>query len=67
MVGFKENMDNHKKRYFELVGVFLKDIERYSIFLTRNMQDAKDLVSESILKGYDSYIHLKKEKAFIYF
>jgi RNA polymerase sigma-70 factor, ECF subfamily len=58
-------MNNHSKRYFELILKIMKDLERFSVFLTRNKERAKDLLNDSILEGHDSFKNLKSEKAFL--
>jgi RNA polymerase sigma-70 factor (ECF subfamily) len=53
-----------KDRYFDLLKTVQKDLERYSVFLTRNRSLAQEVLSESVLAGYDGRKRLRNEDSF---
>ncbi|MDQ1267230.1 MAG: hypothetical protein QG635_2384 [Bacteroidota bacterium] len=57
-------MKKNSNKYFKLIEANLPDMERYALFLTRSRDFAEDLVSEAIIKGYDTYQNIRKESAF---
>jgi RNA polymerase sigma-70 factor, ECF subfamily len=60
-------MNEHSERYFELILVILKDLEKFCIYMTRDKELAKDLLNDSIIEGHKSFKNLKSEKAFLSF
>lgn len=63
----ENNMEEIKNKYFELVISVKDELERFAVFLTRNRDTAKELVSASIVSGFDTYKNLKNQDAFKYF
>lgn len=56
---------NGGEKYFQDLVPILKDLERFALHLTRDRENAKELLSESILRGYAGYKNLKNNKAFL--
>jgi RNA polymerase sigma-70 factor (ECF subfamily) len=56
-------MEN-KEEYFEQLLSVKNELEKFAVFLTRNRDSAKDLVSEVIVLGFDSYEKLKNVSSF---
>ena len=55
---------NKKDEYFEqLLGIKF-ELEKFALFLTRNRDSAKELVSEVIVLGYDAFDKLKNVSSF---
>lgn len=56
-----------KKEYYSALLKILKDLEYFALHLCGNRDNAKDLVSESIIEGYNSFKKLKSDEAFLSF
>lgn len=53
-----------KDEYFKQLLSIKFELEKFALFLTRNRESARELVSEVILLGFDSFVNLKKESSF---
>jgi RNA polymerase sigma-70 factor (ECF subfamily) len=51
-------------RYTQLLMPLADNLLRYAYTLTRNRDDAHDITSEAILRGYEQFAQLKNEAAF---
>lgn len=60
-------MADKNKIFFDLVEEHLKDFEQFSLHLTRNREQAKELLQESILRIHKSFGSLQNHKAFLSF
>ncbi|MFH1052731.1 MAG: RNA polymerase sigma factor [bacterium] len=53
-----------KDEYFEQLLSIKFELEKFALFLTRNRDSAKELVSEVIVLGYDAFEKLKRTSSF---
>jgi RNA polymerase sigma-70 factor (ECF subfamily) len=57
-------MKSERDKFFELLAGIMKDLEKFSIYLLRNRDTARDLLSDTILDGYASFGSIRNEKSF---
>lgn len=60
-------MSELKNKYFEMIELIITDLEKYVIFITRNREIAKDVLSDAILKGFNSFQSIKNISSFKYY
>lgn len=60
-------MSELKNKYFEMIELIITDLEKYVIFITRNREIAKDVLSDAILKGFNSFQSIKNIGSFKYY
>lgn len=56
--------DETKNEFLELYGREEKRLSAFAMALCRNRDDAKDLVSETVLRAYETFGKLKEKQAF---
>lgn len=56
-----------KKRFFELIDKYYKNLERFALHLTRNRDVAKDLIGETVIAAYNGKNSIRDEQAFLSF
>ena len=54
-----------QERFLQLLKTNMEKLERYTLALCRNRQDAKDLAADTILIAYENFEKLRDEKAFL--
>lgn len=52
------------KKFAQMYEEIYKDLYRYALYRMKNVQDAEDAVSESVLAAYENIHKLKKDAAF---
>ncbi len=52
------------KKFAQMYEEIYKDLYRFALYRMRNVQDAEDAVSESVLAAYENIHKLQKEEAF---
>lgn len=57
-------MTEKKEEYFKQLLGIKEDLEKFAIFLTRNREQASDLVGDTIISGFDVFKNLKKKSSF---
>lgn len=60
-----EDRAARKKRFMALLMPVLKRLEDFAVAMTRNPDDACDLVSETVLLAYENFDRLRDEQAFL--
>jgi RNA polymerase sigma-70 factor (ECF subfamily) len=55
---------NQQKEFLELLKPVQAGLQRYARCLTRNTEDARDLVSDTLLAAIDGFARLKKKESF---
>jgi len=53
-----------EKEFLELYSELEKRLSAFALALSRNREDAKDLVAETVLKAYETFDNLKSPQAF---
>lgn len=61
------NVPGKKEKYFELLDKAYPRLQRYALSLLKNREDAKDLVQDTVLAGYQNFWRLKNDEAFLSF
>ena len=61
----KEN--EHNDKFMRLLKPCYKNLEKYALSLTRNREDAQDIVGETLLRAFEKFSSLRDEKAFLSF
>lgn len=54
-------------RFMKLLMPQYKRLERFALTITRNRDDAKDIVGETVLKAFEHFDSLREEQAFLSF
>ena len=57
-------MDNRNERFLELFELQRKKLSAYAMALTRNREDAKDLVSDTLLRALENFDKIKSDQTF---
>ena len=60
-------LNNINHRFMELLNPVYERLERFALSMTRNRDDAKDIVGETILKALAQFDSLRNEQAFLSF
>jgi RNA polymerase sigma-70 factor, ECF subfamily len=61
------NLQEKQKEFLELISPVRQKLERYASAMARNREDARDLVSETILIAYQNFESIKKRESFMYY
>ncbi|OGU10688.1 MAG: hypothetical protein A2X61_04950 [Ignavibacteria bacterium GWB2_35_12] len=56
-----------KVRFMELLNPIYKRLERFAMSIAHSTDEAKDIVSETVLTAFENFESLKEEKAFLSF
>ena len=56
-----------KERFSEIIELYYPRLERYALSVCKSRDEAKDVVSETILIAFERFESLKDEKAFLSF
>lgn len=59
------NQSNKQERFMKLLKPVYPRLERFALTLTRNRDDAKDIVGETVLKAFEGFEMVRDEKAFL--
>lgn len=62
-----EKNKNIQNEFLELLNGVLTSLSNYARSMTKNQDDAKDLMSETVLIAYENFHKLRKKESFKYF
>ena len=60
----QQRMSDHSQRFLDLLRPYQASLSRFARAMTRDAETAKDLVSETVLKVYESFERLKDVQSF---
>jgi RNA polymerase sigma-70 factor (ECF subfamily) len=61
------NQQEKQKVFLDLILPVRQKLEKYASAMARNREDARDLVSETILIAYQNFESIKKRESFMYY
>ena len=64
---YLEKNKDIQAEFVELLDGVLTPLSNYARSMTRNLDDAKDLISESVLIAYENFHKIRKKESFKYF
>lgn len=59
------NTNTKQQRFMALLKPVYPRLERFALTVTRNRDDAKDIVGETVLKAFEGFDMIREEKAFL--
>ena len=59
------DLTDKKEKFMQLLEPVYKRLERFAMSIARSTDDAKDIVSETVLIAYQNFDSLKQEQAFL--
>jgi len=59
------NTNSKQQRFMALLKPVYPRLERFALTVTRNRDDAKDIVGETVLKAFEGFDMIRDEKAFL--